>query len=803
MTDLASPTRAHADPASVPVTVISDQSGLPDLVSSLDGAVRTAIDTETLMVPNGIGALRVVSIATRHPRGHERAFVVDCRDLDPALLGPVLDGRTADAWNADFDARVLDRAVFVPTGLARPPASNIGWWDAQLADALLHQGRSGFTWYHGLAWATEHYLGVTAEGKGTTQLSFTAHDDLTADQIGYAAADAVETLWVGDVLRELVSERGLERVTELEMGARPFLDHMERVGLPMDWSGWEAGLARLETDRVSTLTRLAGLTGGGQGTLFDDSVEPSWNPASEVQAKEAFNRHETERVRAWAEARTGQPRLLADTDSLRHDVLVELGGPLADTLIEYRDITKVLSTYGENLAEHLHDDGRFHAQYLQVVGTNTGRLASRNPNAQNLSPRLEPHIHPADPDRVFVHADLSQAELRMLAQVSNDGALRQAFREGADIHVSTAGRMFRADMDEIARTDPDRLRSLRAQAKNINFGIAYGQGARALGRSLTLSGVATTEDEARALLDAYLAAYPGVAAWARGRDAEIDVLASDPGPIDWPSTLELHRRYGPTNQARWAYRDRQRRWPSIEELATELGDVGTDPDSLAGLAKIVTTGAAVVLHTDGSPLTIESRTPAGRCQQFTFHLDRILLLAALTAARSVKPGPTAARASFDTAPRVSLSAGPEPLPEPALSRLFEDRVLRRAWIDHVGQSMGPDALHHLLDGALKARVAMLGPAWRNAPIQGGVADVMLDGYHRLVIALADIEGADPVQTVHDSVVVECHRADADRVAELVKSCLEDAMVAGCPDVVARADTDIRTTLSDDDIVRQL
>ncbi|MCP3910355.1 MAG: hypothetical protein GY713_05330 [Actinomycetia bacterium] len=802
MTDLAA-ARAYADPASVPVTMVSDASQLPDLNAALDSAVRTAIDTETLMVPNGIGALRVVSVATRDPHGEERAFVVDARDLDPALLAPVLDGRSADAWNADFDARVLDSAVFTASGWARPPSSNIAWWDAQLADALLHQGRSGFTWYHGLAWATEHYLGITAEGKGTTQLSFTAHDDLTADQIAYAAADAVETLWVGDALRDEVARRGLQQVVGLEMGARPFLDHMERVGLPVDWPGWEADLVQLDTDRVSTLTRLAELTGGGQGTLFDDSVEPSWNPASEVQAKEAFNRHDTDRVQAWAEARTGEARLLTDTDSLRHDVLVELGGPLAETLIQYRDITKVLSTYGENLAEHLHDDGRFHAQYLQVVGTNTGRLASRNPNAQNLSPRLEPHIRPPTPDRVFVHADLSQAELRMLAQVSNDGALRQAFREGADIHVSTASRMFRTDMDEVATADPGRHRSLRAQAKSINFGIAYGQGARALGRSLTLSGVPTTEDEARALLDAYLAAYPGVAAWARGRDAEIDVLASDPGPIDWPATLELHRRYGPTNQARWAFRDREKRWPTIDELAVEMGDVGTDPHSLAALAGVVAMGAAVVLRPDGSALTIESRTPAGRCQQFTFHLDRILLLAALTAVRSVKPGPAAARASFETAQRISLSGGSEPLAEAALNRVFEDRALRRAWIDHIGQAMGADALHHLLDGALKARVAMLGPAWRNAPIQGGVADVMLDGYGRMTEALAPLDGVDPVQTVHDSVVVECPRGDADRVAALVKQALEDAMVAACPDVVARADTDIRTTLSDDDIVREL
>ena len=163
------------DPASVPVQVIAQAADLPLLETALATAARVALDTETPIDGPERGRLRVMSIATRrHEDAHEQAFVVDVRDLDARLLGPILDGATAHAWNANFDARVVDAAVYASSDVT----SGIGWWDCQLADALLHQGRSGFGWYHGLAWATEHYLGLTADGKGTTQLSYTAEDDL-------------------------------------------------------------------------------------------------------------------------------------------------------------------------------------------------------------------------------------------------------------------------------------------------------------------------------------------------------------------------------------------------------------------------------------------------------------------------------------------------------------------------------------------------------------------------------------------------------------------------------------------------
>ncbi len=157
-----------------------------------------AVDTETVYNPEAFsgpnsnpGALRVISAATRNKDGLDHAWVLDVREIEPLSLAAALSEVKADAWNAGFDARVLDRDLFEPARQNGKSLESMTWWDAQLADALLHQGRTGFGFYHGLAWATEWYLGLHVEGKGSTQLSYTESDPLTVEQVTYAAADAV------------------------------------------------------------------------------------------------------------------------------------------------------------------------------------------------------------------------------------------------------------------------------------------------------------------------------------------------------------------------------------------------------------------------------------------------------------------------------------------------------------------------------------------------------------------------------------------------------------------------------------
>ncbi len=789
------------DPSTVSCDLIDTVPKLALLQTALNAAERVAIDTETPIAGPHRQQLRVMSVATRDRDGHEQAFVVDARDVDATLLAPILDGVTADAWNANFDARVLDAAVWQ----SQDTTPGLRWWDAQLADALLFQGRSGFTWFHGLAWATQNYLGLEAEGKGTVQLSYTAFDDLTDEQVRYSAADAVETLWVGDAIRRELQLAGLEQIAEIEMEARPFLDRMERAGLPFDWAGWEQELVEIEAQNRQVLGRLSGLTGGGQGTLFDDVVEPNWNPASDRQVREALNTFASTEVRSWATVRLSEDRLLKGTDSVTASVLREIGGPLSEAILEFRNHTKILSTYGESIREHIRDDGRMHPQYLQVVGTNTGRLASRNPNAQNFSPRMHPHVRNPDADRVFVYADLSQAELRFLAQVSNDEPLRAAFERGVDVHVSTAASMFGFDPESLQATDPDRFKHLRQIAKALNFGIAYGTGAAALSRSLTAEGSPTSVDDAAKLLDQYRATYPGTAAWADERIAEIAALKDQAEAIDWRSTMKLARAFGAVSSTRREFRKREGRWPTPEEILDRHPDrlLSDNGQLLERIRWVMDYSAPVALLPGGEPFTFSCRTLAGRRQQFNLHLDRLFLSVVLNAVQSADRDLVEVRKKFEREFSVFLWR-PEPkMTTGELERQFEDRNLRRAYVEAIAAGIGKHGADALLVKAARERVGAMVNAWRNAPIQGGVADIMLVAYADLDTRLRQFPDALPVQTVHDSVVIECSQSSADAVAVEVRGALEEATRRFCPDVVPKADVDIRRSLAEADVLRSL
>lgn len=427
------------------------------LTTALDKANFSALDTETYgFGPRSKGNVRVMSIACLNGRDIE-SFVIDVNDhpdLD-ALLA-VLAGREFYGWNANFDAHVLDNLFGGDT--------RIKWWDGMIADALLYQGMHGFKFYHSLAWASDRYLGTTLTGKGTTQTSFTKDDPLTEEQVRYAAEDAVSTVRVCAHLKKALRSAGLEFAAELEFGARPFLDHMERCGIALDWDGWSKVLAEKELrlkDKLSS--EIAELMGVGQPTLFG-GLEPVINPASTADLKFALNDVAPEAVMQYTLQEYGHKRLLQASDKLDTLALKQIDHPLAKAILRFKEDKKVLSTYGANLKKHLWDDGRMRPSYMQVVGTGTGRLSSRNPNAQNLTPLLKPYFKPPN-GRVFVYADLSQAELRFLAELSQDETMRRAFREERDIHEATAEAMLGVDMVALKESDPKQYKEMRAIGK--------------------------------------------------------------------------------------------------------------------------------------------------------------------------------------------------------------------------------------------------------------------------------------------------------------------------------------------------
>jgi DNA polymerase-1 len=175
--------------------------------------------------------------------------------------------------------------------------------------------------------------------------------------------------------------------------------------------------------------------------------------------------------------------------------------PIIPQILEYRKLKKLRSTYVEPLPGMIHSEtGRVHTHYMQTVAA-TGRLSSKDPNLQNIPVRtpegreIRRAFVPADADHVLLAADYSQVELRIAAALSADPGLIEAFVAGADIHAATASKVFNVPMDEVTREQ-------RSQAKAVNFGILYGQGAFGLANTLGIP-----RREAKSIIDAYFAQF--------------------------------------------------------------------------------------------------------------------------------------------------------------------------------------------------------------------------------------------------------------------------------------------------------
>ncbi len=176
-------------------------------------------------------------------------------------------------------------------------------------------------------------------------------------------------------------------------------------------------------------------------------------------------------------------------------------------ILQYRELKKLLSTYIDALPKLVASDGRLHAEFLQA-GTTTGRMASQNPNLQNIPIKTElgkliRNAFVAEKGYSLISMDYSQVELRIASVLSQDEKLIKVFKEGGDIHTSVASEVFGVSADAVTK-------EMRRKAKVINFGILYGMGVNALKANL---GGETTQKEARAFYDAYFDSYKGLAQW--------------------------------------------------------------------------------------------------------------------------------------------------------------------------------------------------------------------------------------------------------------------------------------------------
>jgi DNA polymerase-1 len=333
-----------------------------------------------------------------------------------------------------------------------------------------------------LGWSTISYDDVT--GKGASRISFASVSVERATE--YSAEDADCTLAVHEVLHpRIASSRALSFIyQEIELPVMAVLLRMERNGVLLDAAKLQAQSHELGKEMLEK-----------EQKAYDVAGQP-FNLNSPKQIQEIL--FERQGLPVKKKTPSGQP-------STDEDVLAELANdyPLPKLLLEYRGLSKLKSTYTDKLPRMVNPStGRVHTTYSQAVAV-TGRLASNDPNLQNIPIRTPQgrrirEAFVAPPGRRMISADYSQIELRIMAHLSGDKGLHHAFQHGHDVHRATAAEVFGLPLDKV--TDDE-----RRTAKVINFGLIYGMSAFGLAQNL-----GTERATAQAYIDSYFARYPGV-----------------------------------------------------------------------------------------------------------------------------------------------------------------------------------------------------------------------------------------------------------------------------------------------------
>ena len=294
----------------------------------------------------------------------------------------------------------------------------------------------------------------------------------------------VELLY--DTLAPRLKELGLEQLYyDIELPLCPVLARMEQEGFLVD----RKALAEF-------------------GDRLDKRIKED-EQAIYAMAGETFNINSTQQLGHILFDKLGLPPVKKTKTgySTNAEVLEKLRGkdPIIDSILEYRQYTKLKSTYVDGLSKVIGADGRIHTTFQNTV-TATGRLSSTEPNLQNIPVRTElgaemRYMFQARPGWVLVDADYSQIELRLLAHIADDKEMQEAFLSGADIHTATAARVFGVELNQVT---PE----MRRRAKAVNFGIVYGISEFSLSQDIGVS-----RAEAKEYMDRYFAKYAGVSAY--------------------------------------------------------------------------------------------------------------------------------------------------------------------------------------------------------------------------------------------------------------------------------------------------
>jgi len=477
---------------------VRDAAALDRWIAQANARGWVAVDTETTSLNEMQAELVGISLSVEPgqacyiPLGHKDGaddlfgssdLAEGQMPLDAALkmLKPLLEDPAVMkiGQNMKYDAK-----IFARYGVQIAPID-----DTMLMSYALNAGIHG----HSMDTLSEHYLEhkpipiKSLLGSGKSAITF---DRVPIDEaVKYAAEDADITLRLSQLFKPQLHQRRVTTVYEtMERPLVPVLAEMEMAGIKVD---------------RDTLSRMSNAFAQKMAGLEDEIHElagEKFNVGSPKQLGEIL--FDKMGIEGGKKGKTGAYATGAD---VLEDLAAE-GHDLPARVLDWRQLSKLKSTYTDALQDHINPEtGRVHTSYV-IAGANTGRLASTDPNLQNIPVRSEEgrrirEAFVAEEGKVLLSLDYSQIELRILAHVAGIEALKQAFRDGQDIHAMTASEMFDVPMDEMT---PE----IRRRAKAINFGVIYGISGFGLARNLRISRV-----EAQGFIDRYFERFPGIRAY--------------------------------------------------------------------------------------------------------------------------------------------------------------------------------------------------------------------------------------------------------------------------------------------------
>jgi DNA polymerase-1 len=505
---------------------------LEKLVSRLSNAPKISFDTETTSTDQMRADLVGISLAVEPERGYyipvghnpNLGTQLPVTKVIEALRGPMTNPKILKVGhNLKYDYILLAR-----NGLNVQPLS----FDSMIAEWLINPSSRNLG-LKNLAWVRQGIKMINIEeliGRGKKQITMAEVPIQKAAK--YASLDAAVVLrLIPELQKGLEDTHATALFSDLEMPLVQVMAHMEMAGVSLD-TGF---LNQMSAELSARLSEIE--------TRVSQAVGESFNLNSPQQLSDAlFNR-----LGLQPPDRT--QRTASGFYSTSADVLEALSGKheVVDWVLEYRELSKLKSTYLDALPQQVNPKtGRVHTSYNQT-GSVTGRIASSDPNLQNIPIRtdLGRQVRKAfitPPGFQLVSVDYSQVELRIVAHMANDQAMLSAFRAGQDIHAATAAAIYGVPLEEVTKEQ-------RRRAKSINFGLIYGMSAFGLTRYTDL-----TLAESENFMQAYFTQFPGVKRY-------LDNMRRQAAEQGYVETLLGRRRYFPglKNQSNRNIRNREER----------------------------------------------------------------------------------------------------------------------------------------------------------------------------------------------------------------------------------------------------